>query len=118
MDSRGWIPISLIASFNRVRALTTEMHLVVEVLMLSSLVEVEVKSAHVRMRQWQQYVLPSAPASTVAEDDTTSQAPAAYDDAHAQYTHPPVHTQEGDHYETQQNHDGDEDEEEDVVFVM
>ncbi|RDX54678.1 hypothetical protein OH76DRAFT_988632 [Lentinus brumalis] len=118
MDSRGWIPISLIASFNRVRALTTEIQLVVEVLMLSSLVEVEVKSAHVRMRQWQQYVLPTAPASTVPEDDAPPQAPAAYDDAHAQYMHTPVHTQEGGHYVSQQNHDGDEDEEEDVVFVM
>ncbi|KAI0711116.1 hypothetical protein C8T65DRAFT_184549 [Cerioporus squamosus] len=118
MDSRGWIPISLIASFNRVRALTTDMHLVVEVLMLSSLVEVEAKSSHVRMRNWQQYVLPTAPASTVVEDDTTPQAPATYDDVHAQYTHAPVHTQEGGHYEAQQNHDGDEDEEEDVVFVL
>ncbi|RPD65673.1 hypothetical protein L226DRAFT_567122 [Lentinus tigrinus ALCF2SS1-7] len=113
MDSRGWIPISLIASFNRVRALTTEMHLVVEVLMLSSLVEV--KGSHVRMRQWQQYVLPTAPVSSVPEDDATPQSPAAYD---GQYAHAPVHTQEEGHYEAQQNHDGDEDEEEDVVFVM
>ena len=87
MDSRGWIPISLIASFNRVRALTTESHLVMEVLMLSSLVEV--KGSHVRMRQWQQYVLPTAPASTVPEDDPTPLGPV-----------------------------GDDDEDEDVVFVM
>lgn len=55
--------------------------------MLSSLVEV--KGSHVRMRQWQQYVLPTAPASTVPEDDPTPLGPV-----------------------------GDDDEDEDVVFVM
>jgi la-related protein 1 len=39
MDSRGWIPISLLASFNRVRQLTLEPHLVREVLALSQIVD-------------------------------------------------------------------------------
>ncbi|KAJ3501549.1 hypothetical protein NMY22_g18891 [Coprinellus aureogranulatus] len=37
MDSRGWIPISLIASFNRVKKLTQDVNLVKEVLYLSSM---------------------------------------------------------------------------------
>ena len=67
MDSRGWIPIETIAMFNRVRALTTETPLVYEVLALSSIVEV--RDAHVRPRQWSQWVLPAATPSTVEGED-------------------------------------------------
>ena len=65
MDSRGWIPISLIASFNRVKSLTVDERLVKDVLILSSIVDV--KDDWVRMggNQWRQFVLPDAPASTV-----------------------------------------------------
>ncbi|KAA1473060.1 winged helix DNA-binding domain-containing protein, partial [Dentipellis sp. KUC8613] len=65
MDSRGWIPIALLASFRRVRQLTPDAALVHEVLLLSTIVEVI--GEHVRMGsgEWRQFVLPDAPASTV-----------------------------------------------------
>ena len=40
MDSKGYIPISLLASFNRIKQLTLDTHLVKEVLLLSAFVEV------------------------------------------------------------------------------
>ncbi|KAI0674457.1 hypothetical protein C8Q78DRAFT_989386 [Trametes maxima] len=111
MDSRGWIPIQLIASFNRVRSLTTDAHLVAEVLALSMLVEVH--DGYVRMRQWRQFVLPTAPKSIVEPDDVAqptqeTTAPTGEEGA----THPE------EHQETLQNHEGDEEEEEDVEFVL
>ncbi|KAI0646450.1 hypothetical protein C8Q79DRAFT_1000768 [Trametes meyenii] len=111
MDSRGWIPIQLIASFNRVRTLTTEAHLVAEVLALSTLVEVH--NSHVRMRQWQQFVLPTARRSVVEPDNGAPSAqestvPTSEEDA----------AQSGEHRTALQNHQGDEDEEEEVEFVL
>ncbi|KAF8886588.1 hypothetical protein BD779DRAFT_1673204 [Infundibulicybe gibba] len=114
MDAKGWIPISLIASFNRVRRLTTDINLVREVLTLSTLVQV--KDDWVRMGGWERYVLPDANPSVVEFDPQ------------------PLHVQ---HYQQEQSgrvhigieggeerdveEDGEEeteDEEEDVVFVM
>lgn len=65
MDSRGWIPIQLLASFNRVRSTTQNYYLVREVLTLSTIVEV--RGDYVRMGggQWERYVLPDAPVSEV-----------------------------------------------------
>ncbi|KAL5521511.1 hypothetical protein ACEPAF_2259 [Sanghuangporus sanghuang] len=70
MDSKGWIPISLIASFNRVRQLTQDAQFVKEVLGISSLVEV--RGNHVRLanQQWANYVLPGAIESTVECEET------------------------------------------------
>jgi hypothetical protein len=65
MDARGWIPISLIASFNRVRQLTQDVQLVKDVLYLSSLVQV--RGNMVRMGGWEPFVLPDAVPSTVEE---------------------------------------------------
>ncbi|KAI0371213.1 hypothetical protein BV20DRAFT_1035248 [Pilatotrama ljubarskyi] len=116
MDSRGWIPIPLIASFNRVRSLTTDPQLVTDVLTLSSLVEV--RDGHVRMRQWQQFVLPTAHKSRLEPDDGTE--PAADPSTSSASQEGAEHRQaaEGEHHTAQQNHDGDEDEEEDVEFVL
>lgn len=63
MDSKGFVPISLIASFNRAQRLTTSIELVKEVLLLSSIAEVY--GDHVRMKSWEQWVLPGAAPSTV-----------------------------------------------------
>jgi hypothetical protein len=68
MDTRGWIPIPLIASFNRVRQLTADVltdhvQLVKEVLTLSSVVQV--CGGMVRMDGWESFVLPGAPVSEV-----------------------------------------------------
>ncbi|XP_068640523.1 la-related protein 1C-like isoform X2 [Aristolochia californica] len=41
MDEQGWVPISLIAGFNRVRQLTTNVQFILEALRTSSVVEVQ-----------------------------------------------------------------------------
>ncbi|KAG6888950.1 hypothetical protein C0995_004805 [Termitomyces sp. Mi166 len=66
LDSKGWVPISLIASFNRVRHLTENEALVREVLALSSVVEVQ--GVWVRMKDWQAFVLPGAQPSNVEHE--------------------------------------------------
>ncbi|KAI0635318.1 hypothetical protein C8Q77DRAFT_697325 [Trametes polyzona] len=117
MDNRGWIPIPIIASFNRVRKLTTDTQLVTDVLTLSSLVEV--RDGHVRVHQWQQYILPTAHPSVVEPEEGVQLVQVA-----AQPTAPEDAGQhqaaegDGEHQAVHQNHDGDEDEEEDVEFVL
>jgi len=65
MDSRGWIPISLLASFNRVRQLTLDPQLVREVLALSQVVEMRDDCVRMGGGEWAQFVLPDAPVSAV-----------------------------------------------------
>lgn len=111
MDDQGWIPISLIASFNRVKKLTTEVHLVRDVLKLSSLTEV--KGEYVRMAkdQWKQFVLPNAPRSILCRP-TESEAIESQDNqvARAQVQDGEIE-EEGDTY-------GEDDDDEDIVFVI
>lgn len=112
MDSRGWIPIALIASFNRVRQLTTDAHLVRDVLILSTVVEV--RDDWVRMRGWDQFVLPDAERSIVEEFE--------YEHYEVQY-HPHedkrgVHHVHGGAEGDAEEGDASEEEDEDVVFVM
>lgn len=68
MDSKGWIPIGLIASFNRIKQLTQDVQLVTDVLSISSLVEVN--GSHVRLGKglWKNFALPNAPPSMVEAD--------------------------------------------------
>lgn len=56
MDSQGWISISLIASFNRVKQLTLDVQLVRDALSKSSLVEL--RDHDVRVHNWKQYLVP------------------------------------------------------------
>ncbi|KAI0251916.1 hypothetical protein BJV78DRAFT_1125512 [Lactifluus subvellereus] len=65
MDSRGWIPISLLASFNRVRQLTMDQQLVRDVLALSSIVELRDDFVRMGAGEWARFVLPDAPVSAV-----------------------------------------------------
>ncbi len=65
MDSRGWIPVSLLASFNRVRQLTLDPQLVRDVLVLSSIVELRDDCVRMGGGEWRRFVLPDAPTSTV-----------------------------------------------------
>jgi la-related protein 1 len=59
MDEQGWIPLAIIANFNRVRMLTPNMMLIVEALKESSLVEVALDSAYVRAKgTWKTWILP------------------------------------------------------------
>lgn len=80
MDSRGWIPIPLLASFNRVKQLTQDVQLVREVLALSLVVEV--RDDHVRLGSgvWEQFVLPDAPSSSVEPDPDDGEADAEDED--------------------------------------
>ncbi|PCH44968.1 hypothetical protein WOLCODRAFT_139352 [Wolfiporia cocos MD-104 SS10] len=77
MDSRGWILISLLASFKRVQNLTADLQVVKDVLTLSTLAEV--RNEWVRMQQWEQFVLPDAPKSTV-EPESGAEAEEAEDE--------------------------------------
>jgi len=113
MDDQGWIPISLIASFNRVKQLTTEVQVVRDVLNLSSLTEV--KGDYVRMasEQWKQFVLPTALRSIVChriESEPTATHEVDQADLQAQ----DGEIEEGDTYAE----DDEEEEEEDIVFVI
>lgn len=67
MDAEGWIPIAILAGFNRIRTLTPDPALVRDVLALSALAEV--RDAHARMSGglWQQFVLPNAQPSAFGD---------------------------------------------------
>lgn len=61
MDREGWVPVSTVASFNRVRSLTTDLTLVLDTLMYSTVLAVD--SEHRRVRKavgWEPYVLAGA----------------------------------------------------------
>ncbi|GAA6061373.1 hypothetical protein JCM10212_005827 [Sporobolomyces blumeae] len=61
MDANGWVLISIIASFNRIKNLTSDIAIVVECLRMTPLLEVSPKGQHVRLRQaWPEWVLPNA----------------------------------------------------------
>ena len=66
MDSEGWINISVIASFNRIKATTDDVELVRTVMQASPNLEVHEQKVRLRnpetRRQW---ILPSAEPSTV-----------------------------------------------------
>ncbi|KAG2143500.1 uncharacterized protein EDB93DRAFT_576344 [Suillus bovinus] len=111
MDDQGWIPISLIASFNRVKKLTTEVDLVRDVLNLSSLTEVKGEYVRMAKEQWKQFVLPDAPRSIVCHP-IESEAIESQDDqvAYAQVQDSEIE-EEGDTY-------GEDDDDEDIVFVI
>lgn len=64
MNPEGWISIPLLASFNRIRQLTPEPHLVREVLTLSSVAEVSGEWVRMGGNQWTQFVLPPPTSST------------------------------------------------------
>lgn len=61
MDANGWVLISILASFNRIKNLTSDLAIVVECLRMTPLLEVSPKGTHVRLRQqWPEWVLPNA----------------------------------------------------------
>ncbi|KAK4685331.1 la-related protein 1, partial [Tremellales sp. Uapishka_1] len=60
MDSEGWIEISTIASFNRVKSLTPDPALVKEVMLLSSLLEVRDEKVRLSGPDSRKWVLPDA----------------------------------------------------------
>jgi la-related protein 1 len=60
MDAEGFIPISLLASFNRIKTLTTDLILIRDMLVLSNQAELDYTHERVRMsgNQWVAYLLP------------------------------------------------------------
>ena len=59
MDEKGWIPLAVVANFNRVRMLTPDMMLIVEAMRDSPIVEVAKDSAYLRAREtWESWILP------------------------------------------------------------
>ncbi|XP_011622450.1 la-related protein 1B isoform X2 [Amborella trichopoda] len=57
MDEEGWVPLSLIMTFNRVRKLTNNMHLIIDALQTSSVVEVQGDKVRRRV-DWRNWLLP------------------------------------------------------------
>lgn len=146
MDSQGWIPSHLFASFPRVKTLTYDFLLVKDVLAMSSLAEVS--GDFVRPLKWSRYVLPDAKPSVIEGAATLPADPlttAQVDVEQLLLQHPPAKAsgeassatipsqptehlhvpaaensiREGGAEDAQEYEDDeDEDEEDDVVFVL
>ena len=72
MDSSGWIPVSVIASFNRVMMLSSDTELIAEALQDSSIIELSPGSDMLRKRgDWSSWILPTAVASTMGVSTET-----------------------------------------------
>ncbi|KAK7855970.1 la-related protein 1c [Quercus suber] len=70
MDDQGWVPIALIASFPRVRSLTTNVQLVLDSLRTSTIVEVQDDKVR-RRNEWNKWI----PASSRIPSDSGSVSP-------------------------------------------
>lgn len=70
MDPQGWIDVSMIASFNRVRSLTTDLGLVREVMAMSIIIELSPDAEKCRMSNntWEHWLL--APGSADPQTHT------------------------------------------------
>ncbi|KAH7910351.1 hypothetical protein BJ138DRAFT_1009036 [Hygrophoropsis aurantiaca] len=114
MDDSGWIPISLLASFNRVRNLTTDTTLVAEVLQQSNVVEVDGEFVRMSGQQWEQFILPrqhKALSPQPAPASTEVKMQGGEDDHSNQPQEPDCEADDTDCYV-------DDEDEEDVVFVI
>ncbi|KAJ4468779.1 hypothetical protein J3R30DRAFT_3304423 [Lentinula aciculospora] len=130
MDSHGWVPISLIASFNRVRQITTDEPFVRDVLNISSVVEVEGDMVRMKERAWERFVLPGAQSSCVesihdfsltpSSGDSTSKVRSFVEEAVMRHVRSECRDAVGESgAETEEETDIDEEEEEEEVeFVM
>jgi hypothetical protein len=65
MDARGWVPISIIAKFNRVRSMTTNVHFILDALRSSNVVEVQGDKLRKR-EDWSNWLLPSGHNNSVS----------------------------------------------------
>ncbi|KDQ60248.1 hypothetical protein JAAARDRAFT_56179 [Jaapia argillacea MUCL 33604] len=117
MDSQGWISITLIASFNRIKQLTMDLRLVREVLSLSKLVEVQDEWVRMSGGQWRQFVLPGAPRS-VFEYQTGIHAAENSEPPYRGTTEAEIEQEHGQYPEGEGEGDLEDEDEEDVVFVL
>jgi hypothetical protein len=65
MDARGWVSISIIAKFNRVRSMTTNVHFILDALRSSNVVEVQGDKLRKR-EDWSNWLLPSGHNNSVS----------------------------------------------------
>lgn len=67
MDEEGWIPLSVIFNFNRVRALTTNYSLVSKVVQFSEIIEYHQDSVR-KKGDWKTWILPKTESSSKIEN--------------------------------------------------
>lgn len=70
MDSQGWVPITLIASFPRVKNLTTNIQLILDSLRASTVLEVQEDRVR-RRNEWKKWI----PASALLPSDSSTDSP-------------------------------------------
>lgn len=71
MDEHGWVPISKVADFNRLKRITTDVHLIVDALAGSSLLDVQDDKIR-RRSDWSKWVSFSGTTSVPSPSSTTS----------------------------------------------
>lgn len=83
MDHEGWIPILVVANFNRVRMLTPDHGLIIEALQHSDIVDVSPTLTMVRSRAYNNWVAPGDTQTEVAQppEGASVDVPAGPDDA-------------------------------------
>lgn len=130
MDSQGWIPIPLIASFNRVRHLTTDEDFVRHVLNMSSMIEMKDDMVRMKDGQWQRFLFPEAQSSSHVNSIHEFPRAPSVDDPSAKVRRSYVEQavmrnasrDQGEGMaggaDTEEETEIDEEEEEEVVFVM
>ncbi|KAI3813636.1 hypothetical protein L1987_18365 [Smallanthus sonchifolius] len=59
MDEQGWVPVNLIASFNKVSSLTDNLQLILDVMRQSTVVEVQGEKMR-RRNDWMRWLMPPA----------------------------------------------------------
>ncbi|KAJ3995368.1 hypothetical protein F5050DRAFT_311104 [Lentinula boryana] len=135
MDSHGWIAIPLIASFNRVRQITTDESFVRDVLSMSSVVEIQGDMVRMKEGEWERFVLPGAQTSRVdsihdfsltpSSGDSTSKVRSFVEEAVMRHVRSGSDgdVMEGEaggeiEEESEDEEEEEEEEEEEVVFVM
>uniref|UniRef100_A0A0D6QXI2 HTH La-type RNA-binding domain-containing protein n=1 Tax=Araucaria cunninghamii TaxID=56994 RepID=A0A0D6QXI2_ARACU len=73
MDAEGWVPISVIANFNRVRSMTTNILFILDVLRGSNVVEVQ--NDKIRKRgDWSKYIPRQGPSKNSQDQQDNSNA--------------------------------------------
>ncbi|XP_042454156.1 la-related protein 1B-like [Zingiber officinale] len=74
MDQQGWVPISLIAGFNRVKKLTNSVEFILDTLQLSTVVEMQGDKIRKR-HDWMNWILPPSESQFGNADSQSSALP-------------------------------------------
>ena len=71
MNENGWAPISLLASFPRLRAMTTDISVLREACVSSSILELDAHGHYLRLKDdWQRWILPFSPGARMTHHDS------------------------------------------------